>query len=143
MRPHKQYEVALMKFLGSSEGVRPKYTCEQEEKLGLETNNWLVGTIDYPIAVTISARKDLVSEYQILQFCLLAAVMGEEATYSSLLGNILDCCNKFKATNDHGYALVAKHSDSKYFITIEGKHEDVLSHLGLSLQALEMRTAGN
>lgn len=144
VRQNKLYEVALMKLIGSSEGIAPRYTVQQEKDLGLETNNWSIGFIDYPIQVTLSARKSLVTDFQILEFCLLSSVFAEEATESELLRNILEHCDKFKAlTEGDTYTMVTKQSESNYFLTLEGKREDVLSRLGLSLQALAMRTAGN
>lgn len=143
VRQNKLFEVALMKLVGSSEGIRPKYTLEQERALGLETNNYLIGFIDYPIQVTISAKKSKVTEFNLLEFFLLSGVFATETTETDLLRNVIDSCDKFKASFDQqDYTIVMKHSESNYLLTLEGKHRDVFSRLGLSLQALEMRTAG-
>lgn len=142
MRPEKQYEVALMKLIGASEGVKPKYTDQQEAQWGLETYNYLICFIDFPLKITLSAKKSVISQQGFLEFCLLSGVMASETTESKALSEVIDACDRFKAETSNGqYTFVAKYSDSKFLLTIEGSHEEVLKRLGLSLQALEMRTA--
>lgn len=144
MRPEKQYDVALMKLIGASEGVKPKYTYDQERKLELETYNYLISFIDYPLKITLSARKSVISELAFIEFCILSGVMTSETTESKAIAEVIDSCDKFKAETSNGqYTIVMKYSESKFLLTIEGSHEEVFKRLGLSLQALEMRTAGN
>lgn len=139
---HKLYQIALMKLIGSSEGIKPKYTVQRERELGLDTHNIILEFIDFPIQVTVSARKAKMLSHSLWTFCMVSATFTEENTEKQLITNVINLCDKFKAmVTQKEYTLVAKAEGSDFFITLEGPPVEVYSRFGLSLQALEKRTA--
>jgi len=139
VRQNKLFEVALMELIGSSEGSVPYYTPDQRLKYHLthgEDKELIL--LDYPIRIIVSSKE----QHKLDEFCEVSKVFGREGTYSQMLKDILRQSDKFKASYDTKTDIrrvVFGHTESNFFVMIEGLHKDIQDTAGPQLHALHLR----